>query len=395
MLFPLRRECCKLCCPSSGSSTLRSVSSSSFVAAPRPNKASAAPQLQYSRAEDATSHPTQALYPSKRSGPTPQRQRLSTAESRTFEELLRQIVPQPVTPHNSSSELARRVAAVDAVQAALKRSKQDRHRADDLLPADLSILDSKCEVMSSQQTDHHLLRYAMLEVFGELPSSASPEEAQKRRERAQTVPYFPDLLVHLFLLLRDTHRSPHAALQVFSLASRTPASYLRGCTTKLYNEVLRTRWMLGDIESVATGLEEMRGGGVRVDQITKTLVEEIGIAVRRDDERATERAAAVASTSISTPDTSSGTDAPTPPSASTSLASEHYRHFSSAQLAAWSRADAILEEFQEEAQERHTLRQSVTRRRMSQSGPLDGNQEGRQFEGRNERSNSMWESFPL
>ncbi|BGP01973.1 Proteophosphoglycan ppg4 [Rhodotorula toruloides ATCC 204091] len=97
---------------------------------------------------------------------------------------------------------------------------------------------------------------------------------------------FPDLLHLVFLVLRDVHHNPAAALAVFSLAASNPYSYINGCSAALYVEVLKTRWSEGDVESVLSTMEEMRASGIRLDEKVRQLVSAIGEAVRVDAERA-------------------------------------------------------------------------------------------------------------
>lgn len=97
---------------------------------------------------------------------------------------------------------------------------------------------------------------------------------------------FPDLLHLVFLVLRDVHHNPAAALAVFSLAASNPYSYINGCSPALYVEVLKTRWSEGDVESVLSTMEEMRASGIRLDDKVRQLVAAIGEAVRVDSERA-------------------------------------------------------------------------------------------------------------
>jgi len=105
---------------------------------------------------------------------------------------------------------------------------------------------------------------------------------------------YPELLLHLFLTLRDGYQSPYTALAIFKLASSNPYSYISGCTSLLYYEVLKTRWQIGqgDVEGVLEGLEEMLSGGVKLDmdvgagEKIKELVRAIGESIKIDRERA-------------------------------------------------------------------------------------------------------------
>lgn len=356
----------------------------------------------YSRAEDAVHHPTASLYPSRKApGANKQRQLLSLVEQRTFEDLLRAMVPSPDRERRPSSsdvwEGDRVKAAVTAssVREARKKSRAAKG-AHALSDAESTRLDSMREVMAAFQTDHELLRWAERDVFG---GELAPSQACRS-------PIFPDLVLILFMLLRDTHRSPHAALHVFALAARTPESYVRGCTTKLYNELLRTRWMVGDLESVAAGLEEMRAGGVRVNDTTMLLVEEIGQAVLRDGQRAAALAARsrpqspppsldLTSDVAATPAVEKTVD-----STSSSASDDSYRLFSPSQLAAWARSDSILEEIRREQQEQHAAAMEHRHVRYqaeseSEIEPARALKDGGGDGSRDRRRDETWDDFPL
>lgn len=248
-------------------------------------------------------------------------------------------------------------------------------------------LDKMRETMVGFESDLELYRWALAEVFG-FPQSQTifpdlstatnlsappPTDAAAYSADPSTFPLpkgpsspiYPDLLLILFLLLRDTYRAPHLALHVFTLASSTPYSYVLGCHTALYNEVLRTKWMEGDVESVAAGVEEMRSAGVRMDERTREIVDAIGRAIRIDEERAEARVviakaeAKLASVSITEDATADSASTPRP-SAFTRLDEDillrRSRFFGAHQVGAWSKMEKAVEENQEEAvawHERH------------------------------------------
>ncbi|KZV90211.1 hypothetical protein EXIGLDRAFT_837981 [Exidia glandulosa HHB12029] len=79
---------------------------------------------------------------------------------------------------------------------------------------------------------------------------------------------------------RDRFGDAHLALSVFEHARHASIpSFVFGCTTPAYNELLQTRWSaFRDLRGVRDTLEEMRVNGVDSDGRTRTLVENI----RRD-----------------------------------------------------------------------------------------------------------------
>ncbi|KAI5118194.1 hypothetical protein M0805_005548 [Coniferiporia weirii] len=177
-------------------------------------------------------------------------------------------------------------------------------------------LERKKEEIELCDTDQQLLEWAMREVFEE---SARYEEAARqavaRAESASTPkvsspdsesivasadaktdggpltgnkgaaasplplqpPAYPHLLADLMRTFRDKFHDPHLALSIFEHArTRSIASYVFGCTTQAYNELLRTRWAcFRDLRGVVDALAEMRVNGIAPDARTRALVEEL------------------------------------------------------------------------------------------------------------------------
>ncbi|EMD32093.1 hypothetical protein CERSUDRAFT_99785 [Gelatoporia subvermispora B] len=151
-------------------------------------------------------------------------------------------------------------------------------------------LDRKREEMELCDSDQQLLEWAMREVFGE---SRRYEEAARRaleggpqakkdkgkdadtdQLQPSTYPYLLALLMKTF---RDKYADPHLALSMFDHARHLSIpSYVFGCTTPAYNELIETRWRcFRDLRGVCEALEEMRANGVDMDRRTRTLAEKI------------------------------------------------------------------------------------------------------------------------
>ncbi|KAF8893934.1 hypothetical protein BD779DRAFT_1396422, partial [Infundibulicybe gibba] len=148
------------------------------------------------------------------------------------------------------------------------------------------ILDRKKEAIDMCDTDHELLDWAMSEVFAEsIQYEASFREAISDPTPAQELPMmqppaYPHLIALLMRTFRDRYRDPHLALSIFSHAQNLSiASYVFGCSTHAYNELIETRWSaFRDLRGVHDALQEMRLNGVEPDPRTRKLVEQ----VRRD-----------------------------------------------------------------------------------------------------------------
>ncbi|GAA5960250.1 hypothetical protein JCM3765_002517 [Sporobolomyces pararoseus] len=162
-----------------------------------------------------------------------------------------------------------------------------------LTPTEELELDKLREEMFLIKDEETLLNWSLVNVFG-LPSSSTPFMDSNVFD-GQKIPnprLYPLLLLNLFLILKDNFNSTFSALKIFKFASSNPYSYILGCSSKLYLEVLKTRWFQsqGDVEGVLEGFEGMRSGGVRVgiqeEEGFKDLVREIGESIRIDRERA-------------------------------------------------------------------------------------------------------------
>ncbi|KII92003.1 hypothetical protein PLICRDRAFT_27300 [Plicaturopsis crispa FD-325 SS-3] len=150
-------------------------------------------------------------------------------------------------------------------------------------------LDRKKEEMDLCDTDQQLLEWAMREVFGE--STRYEEAARKAIQDAsegkepETMPMlqpplYPHLVAHLMRTFRDKYHDPHLALSMFDHARHLSIpSYVFGCTTPAYNELIETRWTcFRDLKGVHDALEEMAANGVEPDNHTRKIVE----ALRRE-----------------------------------------------------------------------------------------------------------------
>jgi hypothetical protein len=147
-------------------------------------------------------------------------------------------------------------------------------------------LDRKKVEMELCDTDQQLLEWAMREVFGEskryeevareaIKQVAAGKELERMPQLQPTI--YPHLVAHLIRTFRDKYRDPHLALSMFDHARHLSiASYVFGCTTPAYNELIQTRWRcFRDLKGVHDALEEMTINGVDANNHTRKLVEEV------------------------------------------------------------------------------------------------------------------------
>lgn len=151
-------------------------------------------------------------------------------------------------------------------------------------------LDRKKEEMDLCDTDQQLLEWAMREVFGESKryeeaareaikdhSSATSSTLSPKEITHLQPPSYPHLLAILMKTFRDKYHDPHLALSIFDQARHLSIpSFVFGCTTPTYNELIQTRWeCFRDLRGVCDALEEMRINGVEMDYRTRSLAETI------------------------------------------------------------------------------------------------------------------------
>ncbi|KAJ7502844.1 hypothetical protein B0H11DRAFT_605934 [Mycena galericulata] len=141
-------------------------------------------------------------------------------------------------------------------------------------------LDRKKDEMDRCDTDQQLLDWAMREVFGE----SQMYEQEFRNAKAEDAdlpvlqpPTYPHLIALLIRTFRDKYRDPHLALSMFDYARHLSiASYVFGCSTSAYNELIATRWTcFRDLKGVHDALEEMSVNGVDMDNTTRELAEKV------------------------------------------------------------------------------------------------------------------------
>lgn len=148
------------------------------------------------------------------------------------------------------------------------------------------LLDRKKEAMDLCDTDQELLEWAIREVFEESQryDAASREALQKISADAKTPtdslpvlqsPIYPHLIALLMRTFRDKYHDPHLALSIFDHARNLSIpSYVFGCTTMAYNELIETKWgHFRDLKGVHDALQEMVVNAVDIDHNTRKIVD--------------------------------------------------------------------------------------------------------------------------
>ncbi|WVF69176.1 hypothetical protein IAT40_003951 [Kwoniella sp. CBS 6097] len=187
----------------------------------------------------------------------------------------------------------------------------ERDEVDDEVVEELEMLKEEMAVIAD---DVELVEWAKNRVFKPLPpvdvisttttttttkSTSDPTDTTKSSVGGSTAtppstfsaaplltfpPTYPKILAHVLRTLRVNYNSPHLVLSLFQYAQTSSLeSYLSGCLTGAYNEVLTVKWeSFRDFVGVENGIREMEVMGVNWDAATARLVSRIVEEVSKD-----------------------------------------------------------------------------------------------------------------
>ncbi|KAG8954090.1 hypothetical protein FRC00_006044 [Tulasnella sp. 408] len=112
------------------------------------------------------------------------------------------------------------------------------------------------------------------QVLATEPQVANGPDPLTRSTHLHVYPYLLSLLMRTF---RERYADPFISLSLFHHARRLSVfSYVYGCTTPVYNELLDTLWTcFRDLEGFLKALREMEVNGVEFDGRTRAIVEKI------------------------------------------------------------------------------------------------------------------------
>ena len=223
-------------------------------------------------------------------GPSSRRQGITARETKVLTGMLDMIFDsnnerKPGAPVGDE-ELVLKKGKVDDFFGRLRRHSKHGKWMDEL---DANELDQKKEQIGYCNSDQELLDWAIREVFEEskkfeaaarvaiAEAAKSPGLKEPPRLQPATYPHMIPILIRTF---RDKYHDPHLALSIFNYAkSLSIVSYVFGCSTEAYNELLQTKWeCFRDLPGVYQSINEMIVNGVPVNTRTRKWVE----TVRRD-----------------------------------------------------------------------------------------------------------------
>ncbi|KAJ1304602.1 hypothetical protein OPQ81_005744 [Rhizoctonia solani] len=153
----------------------------------------------------------------------------------------------------------------------LRRPTQHRQEGENLE----KLFDEKVESMMNCRSDQELLQWANAEVFCDPPRTPNdlPESPKSTQSKAIHPGIYGRVIAHLMQEFRETYNNPHLSIAIFNYArQRSIISFVTGCTTLSYNELMRTYWnSFRDLQMVLNAAEEMRVNGVQPNDRTKHL----------------------------------------------------------------------------------------------------------------------------
>lgn len=152
-----------------------------------------------------------------------------------------------------------------------KRATHHIREGDDLD----KLFDEKIESMMNCGSDQELLQWANAEVFSDTSQAPGdlPESSKSTRSKAIHPGIHGRVIAHLMREFRETYNNPHLSIAVFDYTrQRSIISFVTGCTTPSYTELMRTYWnSFRDLQMVLNTAEEMRVNGVQPGDRTKQL----------------------------------------------------------------------------------------------------------------------------
>ncbi|KAG8904475.1 hypothetical protein FRB99_001687 [Tulasnella sp. 403] len=203
-------------------------------------------------------------------------------ESQAFSQMYNSLFPQPAPTTPPSNALNDFLKGVDSLSKTAE--KRPVHKA-------LSnvFLETKLQELESCESDQQLVQWAAALFQRQNELETAPAASQDNGSTSQSTQTaspvskkdefeaYPHLLSALIRTSRDRFCDPHLALAVFNHArTLSLTSFVRGCTTPAYNELLSTLWLcFRDLEGVAARLEEMTANGVEPDERTRELANRI------------------------------------------------------------------------------------------------------------------------
>ncbi|KAH9485196.1 hypothetical protein JR316_0002103 [Psilocybe cubensis] len=213
-----------------------------------------------------------------------QRQTLTKREQDTLSEMVDWILkpePEPSTTNDTQASESSQVAPSSKADDLVSRLRRFSRKARMSISPSTELLDKKKEEMSLCTTDQELLSWAAKEVFGQ---SAELEEQASMAIATQSghiesshlqSPIYPEMVAHLMQTFRVQFGDPNLALYIFDHTKRlSTLSFVFGCSTNAYNELLETQWLLSrDLNIIYNSIEEMIINGVVPNARTRKLVD--------------------------------------------------------------------------------------------------------------------------
>ncbi|GAA99876.1 uncharacterized protein L969DRAFT_516937 [Mixia osmundae IAM 14324] len=186
--------------------------------------------------------------------------------------------PSQTTSFPSDAMIASKTPS-EIFQNRVRSARRDKHE-----PTSTDIeFDRQVEAISAQPTDLDLLRWASAVLDLQLGMSQH-DPSDEIATIDLTTSIYPRVLARTMSVFRVRFNRPAAALALFEAAStRSIRHLILGCTTEVYNELLRAHWhSYGSIETVLDVMLDMLKNGVVFNAATASIANSIAEAVMAD-----------------------------------------------------------------------------------------------------------------
>ncbi|KAH6914215.1 hypothetical protein BKA70DRAFT_1260746 [Coprinopsis sp. MPI-PUGE-AT-0042] len=191
-------------------------------------------------------------------------------ERKTLRGLLSQVF---VTKQEQAQRLAHDILGAEAdpirLKDIMKRAKFKASEAD-------IVVDQLVQEMDDFSTKAEFLCWARAHVFGELQGALEKAKTSQSTAAISLLVY-SKMVPKLMRQACDQFSDPNLALFIFKMARyQSVTSYVYGCTTATYNELLAIVWdSFRDLKTIRTTLEDMKANGIWGDRRTEAIVERV------------------------------------------------------------------------------------------------------------------------
>ena len=219
------------------------------------------------------------------------RQAMTAREMKAFDDIFEMIFDAASNQERTQKDEPPQKNTIGDMFSSLRASSRGLRWATELE----ALMDRRREEIDLCSNDMELLHWTQREVLDAFDNlqrapQSSDEGAKDKpsdiplstQPSALQIQTYSQLVAHLMRTFRDKYRDPYLALALFDkVRRRSLVSYVFGCSTQVYNELIETKWTwFRDLRGVHDAVEEMVVNGVGFDNRSRRLVEKVRHGVR-------------------------------------------------------------------------------------------------------------------